>query len=262
MGAPDDESGSAHSRRVAQWARDSAEFRPDADVPDGDDAAQALMRYRRSRTTVVRLPHPLFPASRHRALDEGRRQLARRVAILLILEPLLVVLAVVVEPLALQLAIGALALVDLGVVVHHRSAVRAIDRERHITLHGGLADAWSDWLVARERLAVLDDASQARAALDVNEDRMRTLVAALGTSAPQPETDQFAASEDWVYRSAATAGALVAAEQRLELERRQDVDAGILAVAPDGDLDALQHALDNARALGSLPDGTRRPPSL
>ncbi len=256
MGSADEDSdASAHSRRLAKWASDSADLRAATAAPGDPDVVPevaAMARYRRSRTTVVRLPHPMVSARRYDALTRRRSELARRTTLLLLLTPLLVVLGAVLDPLALQVAIWALLLPAAGVAVHHRRVVRAIDRERHVTLRGGLADAWSDWVAARAQLQALDHASQARAALGANEDRMHTLVLALGRADAAPDhrdAEEHAASRAWVYRSAATAGALVAAEQDLELESRRDAATSILEIAPDGDIHTLEHALDTARAL-------------
>ncbi|MFS3130059.1 hypothetical protein ACLM5J_16785 [Nocardioides sp. Bht2] len=214
MGADDEAAASAHSRRLAKWTRDADDLRAASAPPDDPETAPevaAMARYRRSRTGVIRLPHPLVSARRYGALTRRRHELNRRSALAVALLPVLIVIGALLDPLAAQVAIWALLVPSAGAVIHYRRKIRAIDAERQITLRGGVADAWSDWLAARTRLEQLDDASQARAQLGASEDRMHALVLTLST-------DENHAARDWVYRNAAGANALAATEQRLELE--------------------------------------------
>lgn len=172
--------------------------------------------------------------------------------------PLLAALGVVVGPVAVKVAVWALLVPVAGLLFHDSRAIRRINHERHLTLEGGLADAWAAWVTARAELESLDNASQARAAMAANELRMQALVLTLGRAEARPDhqdTEEHAASREWVYRSAAKAVALVTAERELEATTQRQVDAGDLQVAPEGDLGALDHALDTARELTRGMDG-------
>lgn len=248
-------------RRLQKWVRDSAELRSlwdAAHLPTTPEEA-TVRRYRRSRTLEVALPHPAISQRRYDVLTEHQQAAARRVMLASLLVPLLVVLGVVVGPLAAQVAIWALLVPTAGVLAHQGRALSRIDAERRLAMSGGLADAWSDWVTAREQLEALEGAAQARAALAANEGRMHSLVLALARSQTDQETAEHAASREWVYRSAAKAMALAEAEQELEAATQRHVDAGDLQLAPEGDLDALDHAVDTARELTRRAD---EPPSL
>lgn len=134
------------------------------------------------------------------------------------LTPMLVVLGAVVDPFAVQAALWGLLVPIAGIAVHDRLAVRAIDGQRQVTLRAGVAEAWSDWLAARTALAELPEASDARAALAVQEDRMHTLVLSLAAD-PTTPGDPQSPTHEAIYRHAAAAVALVDAEERLELTR-------------------------------------------
>lgn len=163
-----------------------------------------MARYRRSGTPVVRLPHPLVSERRYAALSERRRELVRRSRLLTALVPVLLVLGAVIDPLAAQAAVGALLLPTAGLAVHDRRAARRLDEQRQVRLRGGAADAWADWLAARDALAALPHATDARASLAVTEDRMHSLVLALADST-SPDTSD---TREALYRAAATAVAL------------------------------------------------------
>lgn len=212
-----------------------------------------MRRYEGSTTGTIELPEPSISPRRYEALSQRRRDLHRRLVVTsLLLAPLLVVLGVAVAPVALKVAIWALLVPVAGLLLHDGRTVRRINRERHLSLQGGIADAWSDWLGALHQLESLDNASQARAAMAANEPRMQALVLALARAEARPghtDTQEHAASRQWVYRSAAKAVALATAERELEATTQRQVDAGELRIAPDGDLSALDQALDTAHEL-------------
>lgn len=255
MSDQSDSGARSFGRRLEQWVRDSAELR--AMVRWGRNPATpeeaALARYRRSRTGEVSLPHPGVSAYRYQALGRRQRTLVTRMLVMAgVLAPLLVVLGVVLDPVAAQVAAWVALAPILVLLARDAHELTRTGRERHLSLKGGLADAWSDWVDARDQLEALDGASQARAALGANEARMHTLVLSLGRAEARPDhqdTEEHVASREWVYRSAAKASALAAAEQELEATARRQVDSGELRLAPDGDLDSLDHALDSTRAL-------------
>lgn len=244
-------------RRVEKWVRDSAELRAWMQQARGLGAPAtpeeaALRRYHQSRTKEVALPHPSVTPARYDALEARHREVNRRLVLALLLIPLVAVLAIVVSPVAAQVAVAALVLPLVGLVAHDSRALTRLTEERHLSLQGGLADAWGDWVKARARLDVLDHASQARAALGVNEGRMQALVQTLARAEARPDhrdTDEHAASRQWVYRTAAKAVALAQAEQELEEATQRHLDAGDLAMAPDGDPTALDEALQATREI-------------
>ncbi|MDT0202235.1 hypothetical protein [Nocardioides sp. AE5] len=256
MAADPDPGAGAHDRRVERWTRDSAELRGDTAAVSPEEAA--LRRYQRSRTSRVSLPHPALAHHRAPAWDRRRTVLGARLAIsLALVAPLLVVLGVVVGPLAAKIVLWALLVPTLGLAAHDARALVAGQREHRLVLRGGLADAWSDWVGATGRLEELDGAAQARAAVAVNEDRMRTLVQSLARAEAQPghqDTPEQATARTWVYRTSAKAVALVAAERELEASARRELMAGEIELAPNGDLDALDLALGTARELTSGAD--------
>lgn len=251
-----DPGGKSFGRRLERWVRDSTELRAVSKWARGVPATPeeaSLLRYRRSRSAEVALPHPAISPHRHDALSRRHRDLTRRLLVsLLLVAPLLVVLGVVVEPVAAQVLVWALLVPLTGLALHHGRALGRLHQQRHLTLKGGLADAWSDWVAAREQLEALDGAAQSRSALAANEARMQALVLALGQADARPDhqdTEEHAASREWVYRSAAKAMALAEAERELEAATQRHVDAGDLQLAPEGDPESLDLALDTTRAL-------------
>lgn len=244
-------------RRVEKWVRDSAELRAWVQQARGLGAPAtpeeaALRRYQRSRAGETALPHPSVSPLRYQALTQRHRQLSTRLALALILIPLLIPVAVLVGPVAVQAAVAALAVPLAALAWHDTRALARLESERHLSLRGGLADAWADWVKARETVESLDNAAQARAALGANEARMQSLVLALSRAEARPghqDTEDHRASRDWVYRTAAQATALAQAERELELTTQAQVDAGDLRLAPEGDPDALEQALDAAREI-------------
>lgn len=265
--APDlPSAGKGFGRRLEKWARDSTELRALWDSARGVPAApeeKALRRYHRSSKSEVALPHPAITQRRYEALSQRNRELGWRMSLALLAIPLLVALGVVVGPqvaLAVQVAIWALVVPVTGLVVHDVRAREAVNTERRMALKGGLAEAWGDWVAAREKLDSIEGASQARTALATNEPRMQALVLALARAESRPnhrDTAEHAESREWVYRSAAKAKALAEAEQELDDATQSHVDAGDLELAPDGDLEALDHALDTARELTRGVDDPR-----
>lgn len=255
MAADQDPQGRSFGRRLQKWARDSAELRArwgSAEGPPSSPEEATLRGYRRSTTAEVALPSPSISQRRYDALGERRHGLLVRLALAVLAVPVLAVLGLLVDPLTAQVATWALLVPLVAMAAHHGRALRRLDDERHLTFQGGLADAWGDWLAARDRLGALEGASQARAALAANEARMQALVLVLGRAESDPahqDSEEHKASREWIYRSAAKAACLAAAEQELEAATQREVDAGDLRLAPDGDLDALDHALDTAREL-------------
>ena len=260
MTADHESGGSAFGRRIERWTQDSAQLQGTSELVQGSAEDATVRRYQGSTTGKVSLPEPSISPRRYEALRQRQRDLGRRlVATLVLIVPLLVVLGVVVGPLAVQLAIWALLVPTAGLMIHDGRAIRRINQERHLTLKGGLADAWAAWGDARAELESLDNTSQARAAMAANELRMQSLVLALGQAEARPghqDTEEYAASREWVYRSAAKAVALAAAERELEVSTQRHVDAGDLQIAPEGDFGALDHALDTARELTHGMDET------
>lgn len=221
----------------------------------------AVRRYQRSRTKEVALPHPSVSSFRYDALNRRHRELTTQLTVASVLVPILIILGVAVGPLAAQLAIWALLLPALALMAHRAMTLHQLGKERHLTLQGGLADAWKDWVDAREKVEALDGAAQARAAIAANDPRMQTLVLALARADVTPghrDTQEHAASREWVFRSAAKATALAAAEHELEAAMQRQADAGELQFAPDGHLDELDHALEAARELSRQSD----PPAI
>lgn len=241
----------SYSGRLEGWARESAELHADMGTSGGDVVGEvgaseeiAMRRYRRSSTRPTRLPNPLVSAYRYEMLTRRRRALVLRLVGALLALPVLVGLCLWVDPDAAQIALGALLVVPTGVVLHHVRALTRLERERHVRLQGGLADAWRDWLEASAQVEAFDGASQARAALSANEARMQTLVAALGegdASSAARDSAEHAAASEWVYRSAATAVALARAAQL-----QSAVEP--LTLAPDGDTESLEQALEGTRS--------------
>lgn len=236
MGAPDDEGrASEHARRLERWSREAAEIRAAGASPDDPDVPleqAALARYNRSTTRLVRLPHPAVSARRYAALTRRRRELLTRTAVLVALFPVLAVLALVLDPVAAKVAMTVLLLACGAVAVHHLRSASRLESERHVQLRGGVADAWRDWLDARQRLEQLHTATAARAAIGATEDRMRLLVLELSRE-PGAGSDP---ARHWVHRTSANAVALAAAEERRALD-------------PGDRADAVRRALDTAREL-------------
>lgn len=250
----DHESGAeTFGRRLERWTRDSAELREQSGSSLTSPEDATVRSYQSSTTGKTDLPEPSISQRRYEALSQRLRALSRRLVLSLVLViPLLAVLGVVVAPVAAKVATWALLVPVAGLMLHDSRELGRINDERHLTLQGGLADAWAAWVSARAQLESLDNASQARAALDANELRMQTLVLALARAESRPDhqdTEEHATSREWVYRSAAKAVALATAEHELDVTTQHRVDAGELAVAPEGDFDALDHAIDTARAL-------------
>ncbi len=248
------ESGAAtFGRRLERWAHDSAQLQGKAESVRESTEEVTVRRYQRSTTGKIDLPEPSISSRQYEAATQRVRDLSRRLVVTLVLVmPLLAILGVVVGPFAAQVAIWALLVPVAGLLVHDSRAIRQINHERQLTLKGGLADAWAAWVSARARLETMDHASQARAAMAANELRMQALVLALGRAEARPDhrdTEEHATSREWVYRSAAKAVALATAERELEASTQLQVDAGDLQIAPEGDLGALDHALDTAREL-------------
>ena len=250
----------AFGRRLERWSRDAAELGSRLSAGRGLLRTQeqtVVRRYQRSRTKEVTLPHPSVSSYRYAALNRRHGELTTQLTVASVLVPVLIVLGVTVGPFAAQVAIWALLLPALALVAHRAMALQRLSKERHLTLHGGLADAWKDWVDAREKVEALDGAAQARAAVAANDLRMQTLVLALARADATPghrDTPEHAASREWVFRSAAKASALAAAEHELETATQRQVDAVELQYAPDGDLDQLDHALEAARELSRRSD--------
>lgn len=241
------------ARRLERWTHDSAQLQEESALVLAPTEDATVRRFQRSTTGKTDLPEPSISYRRYEALRQRRRELSRRLRVTLVLiVPLLAVLGMVVGPIISKVAIWALLAPVAGLLLHDSRAIRRIDRARHLTLEGGLADAWKAWATARAELESLDNASQARAAMAANELRMQALVVALGRAESRPghqDRVEHAASREWVYRSAAKAVALVIAERELEATTQRQIDAGDLQIAPEGDLEALDHALDTAREL-------------
>lgn len=244
-------------RRVEKWVRDSAELRAWVQQARGlalpaTPEEAALRRYHQSRTKQIALPHPSVTPARYEALQARHRELNRRLVLTALLIPVVALVAVVISPVAAQVAVATLILPLLGLAVRD-SAVRArLTDEGHLTLRGGLADAWGDWVRSRAQLEALDNASQARAALGINEARMQALVTTLARAEERPDhrdTEEHTASRQWVYLTAAKAVALAQAEQELEAATQRHLDAGDLRMAPDGDPAALDDALQATREI-------------
>lgn len=248
----DHESG-AFGRRLERWTHDSAQLQGGSELVRESSEDATVGRLQGSRTGRVDLPEPSISPRRYETLSQRQRDLNRRLVVTLgLVAPLLVILGVLVGPIAAQVAVWALLAPAAGLAFHDGRASRRISHERHLELEGGLADAWAAWVTARSQLESLDNASQARAAIAANEPRMQALVLALGRAEARPDhqdTEEHAASREWVYRSAAKAVALAAAERELEAATQRQVDAGDLEIAPEGDLTALDDALDTAREL-------------
>ncbi|MBE7325189.1 hypothetical protein IEQ44_11035 [Nocardioides sp. Y6] len=247
----------AFGRRVEKWVRDSAELRAwlqqtrGLGVPATPEEA-ALRRYQQSRRKEVALPHPSVTPARYEALQARHREVNRRLALAVLLIPAVVLLAIAVNPMAAQLTVAALVLPLLGLAAHDSRLLSRLTEERHLSLSGGLADAWGDWVRVRTELEALDHASQARAALSINEARMQALVMTLARAEARPghrDTEEHAASRQWVYRTAAKAVALAEAERELEAATQRHLDAGDLQMAPDGDPAALDDALHATREI-------------
>lgn len=264
MAAQQSSGGSGLGGRLEKLVRDSAELRAWAQQvrQPATSEASTLRRYRRSRTGEVALPHPALTARHHAVIEQRRQVLMRRMLAASLAVPLVITLGVLLGPAVVQAAVLALLVPLAGLLVHHGRELAVLEKERHLTLRGGLADAWSDWLRATAEIESLEHASQARAALGVNEARMHHLVLALGSAEQQSDhsdTEEHRASRAWVYETAARAVALAAAERELERTTRLEVDADQLRIAPEGDAEALADALEAARALarerGEQPPG-------
>ncbi len=250
----DHESGAeTFGRRLERWTDDSAKLQGKSELVHGSTEDATVRRYQGSRTGRIDLPEPSISPRQYEASGQRRRDLSRRLVVTLVLVvPLLAVLGVVVGPMAAQAAVWMMLVPVAGLLFHDSRAIRRIDHQRHLALEGGLADAWAAWVSARAQLELVDNASQARAAMAANDLRMQALVLALGRAEARPDhrdTDEHVASREWVYRSAAKAVALAAAERELEVTNQRQMDVGDLRVAPEGDLEALDHALDAARAI-------------
>lgn len=260
MSAERNPAGPTFGRRLERWTRDAAELRSKLSSAGGlvrTPEETAVRRYQRSRTGQVALPHPALSSHSYDALTRRNRELGTQIGLALLLVPALIVAGVAVGPVAAQVAIWSLLLPVVALLAHRAAALRRLSAERHLTLQGGLADAWKDWVDAREKVEALDGAFQARAAIAANEPRMQALVLTLGRADAKPghkDTKEHAASREWVFRSAAKALALADAERELEAATQRQVDAGELQFAPDGDLDELDHALEAARELSRRSD--------
>lgn len=259
MAANRDSRGKPFTRRLEKWARESADLQSLVQSARGLGTPEetAVRKYRRSSTGDVALPHPNISAYRHDLLTRRQRTLSTHLVVLLLLVPVLAGVGLAVDPLVAKLLIGALLLPVVALAAQRVAALTRLNAERHLTLRGGVADAWRDWVSARHVLESCDGASQARAALAANESRMQALVLVLGRAEAQPnhhDTEEHKSSREWVYRTAAKAVALARAEQELQEATQRQVDAGELSFAPDGDLDALDAALDTARELSRRPD--------
>ncbi|WP_110205263.1 hypothetical protein [Nocardioides daejeonensis] len=240
----------AFEQRLERWTRESEALRAGSDAAlDPEEAA--LLRYRRSTTGATPLPHPLISPERYDDLTRQQRRAALLMAVLLLLAPVLVVLGLVVDPTALQAAILVLLAPTLVGAAGAGRRIVVLGRRRQVTLRGGLADAWRDWMAARAEVEAIDHAAQARAALGANEPRMESLILALAEVGTRPgqETDVHTASREWIYRSAAKAVALAAAERQVEAASVRELESTTLQLAPSGDADALDHALRAAREL-------------
>lgn len=256
MAAEQGSGGRSFGRRLEKWVRDSAELRAlvvqSARGLAGSPEDLAVRRYHRSGTALVPLPHPNVSPYRYDLLSRRHRELSLQLTVTLALLPALLGLGFVISPLAAQVVTWSLLLPLAALAAQRVAGLRRLDEERHLHLRGGLADAWGDWVKARQVVEGLDNASQARAAIAANEARMQALVLALGRAEAQPhhrDTADHAASREWVYRTAAKAVALARAEKELEEAMQRQVDAGDLQLAPEGDVDALDQALDAAREL-------------
>lgn len=260
MAAERNSAAPSFGRRLEQWTRDAVELRSRLSSAGGlarTPEETAVRRYQRSRTGPVNLPHPAVSSHRYSALTRRNREIGTQIGLALVLVPVLLVAGVAVGPLAAQLAIWALLLPLLALASQRALALRKLNAERHLTLQGGLADAWKDWVAARDKVEALDGAFQARAAIAANEPRMQALVLTLARADAKPghkDTKEHAASREWVFRSAAKATALAAAERELEAATQRQVDAGELKFAPDGHLDELDQALDAAHELSRRAD--------
>lgn len=246
--------------RLERWTRDAAELRSKVAAVGGlvrTPEETAVRRYHRSTTREVALPHPAVSPRRSEALDQRRREVVTQLMVAMLLTPVLVVIGVAAGPLGLQVATLALLLPLLVLIPHRVRLVRQLDAERQLTMKGGVADAWRDWVTARERVQALDGASRARAAIGANDARMGALVLALARADAVPghrDPREHADSREWVFRSAAKATALAEAERQLEVATQRQVVAGELQFAPDGDLDELDLALEAARELHRRSD--------
>lgn len=257
MSAHQNPPGAAFGRRLEKWVRDSAELRAwlqqtrGLGVPATPEEA-ALRRYQQSRRKEVALPHPSVTPARYDALQARHREVNRRLTLALLLVPLVALMAIAISPVVAQLAVASLVLPLVGLAAHDARLLARLTEERHLSLSGGLAEAWGDWVRARAQIEALDNASQARAALGVNEARMQALVMTLARAEARPghrDTPEHAQSRQWVYRTAAKAVALAQAEQELEAATQRHLDAGDLRMAPDGDPAALDEALQATREI-------------
>lgn len=247
---------SAFSERREQWSRESAELRDSSRAP-GTSVEATVTGYRRSRTGRTKLPAPALARSTYDALSRRHRSRVVGLCAALVVLPVLLVLALVVDPVVVTIVLLAL-LVPVGAFALHQGVSAArLEEQRHLLLRGGLADAWRDWLTARDTLAGLSHASQSYAAVAANEVKMETLVLTLARAdadSSHRDSPAHAASRDWVFQNAAKAVALVAAEQELDALQQSHTAAGELDLAPDGDDDALDRALETARALRASVD--------
>ena len=242
---------SAFSERREQWSRESAELRDSSRAP-GTSVEATVNGYRRSRTRRAKLPAPALARSTYEALSRRHRSRVVGLSAALIVLPVLLVLALVVDPMVLTIGLLALLLPVGAFAVHQGVSASRLEEQRHVVLRGGLADAWRDWLSARDTLAGLSHASQSYAAVAANEVKMETLVLALGRAdadSSHRDSESHAASRAWVFQNAAKAVALVAAEQELDALQRGQAATGELEFTPDGDDDALDQALEAAREL-------------
>src|SRR5690606_10252833 len=103
--------------------------------------------------------------SRYAALTQRCRELNKQATLMWLLVPAILVLGAVSGPVAVQAGIWALLLPLIALLMHRIKSVRRMNAERHLPLEGGLADAWRDWVAARDKIDSLDGAAQARAAL-------------------------------------------------------------------------------------------------
>jgi hypothetical protein len=255
--ASEDNSGGEFHRRIEQWTRDSAELRAGSAGALVAPEEAALQRYARSTAPPQPLPHPAISPQRYADLTRERSTIAVRLLVTMLAMPLVVTLAVLVDPLAASIAVGALLLPLAGFALHQTRALTRVERTRHLALRGGLAEAWADWGRARQRLEALGSPSQARAALAANEPRMQAVVLSLAQAdneAGHQDTAEQAEARAWVFGTAAKATALAQAEEDLAATTRRQLDVDELLLAPDGDDTSLDHALDSARALNRGPD--------
>lgn len=255
MAAEQDAGGSAFARRLEKWTRDSADLQSTGAAPNTPEEA-ARKRYERSRTRSVALPHPALSPAQYDALGRRRSTVLTRLTVILLAMPVVVTLAVLVGPVAAQVALWALLVPLTGAAAHQSATLARIEQQRHLRLTGGLADAWSDWGSARDHLDELGTPTQARAAIGANEARMQALV--VGLSRSGDDTAEHQASRAWVYDTAAKAVALAQAERAIAAGAVRELALDDLRLAPDGDTDSLDRALATARAL----EADDEPPAL